>query len=120
MLIIDAYAGNITIIADQTDKIIIEATKQAVTKKSLDNLEPFIRVRNHEAQIVTRFKEDSWFNGSISAYIDYVIRVPKSINLPRINAGSGSIYLQGIRRLMDIRSRKWKCYLKKCKWWYNG
>ncbi len=102
MLTIDAYAGNIIIIADQTDKIIVEATKRAVTKKALANLEPFVRVRKHEAQVVTTFKEDSWFNGSISGCIDYVIRVPQSVQLPRIMANSGSISIDGVRGLIGI------------------
>jgi len=102
MLTIDAYTGNILVIADQTDKIIVEATKRAVTKKALANLEPFIRLREKEAQVVTTFKEDSWFNGSITGCIDYVIRVPKSIHLPRIMAGSGSIGVDGVQGVIAI------------------
>lgn len=104
LLTIDAYAGNITIIADQLDQIIIEATKRAVSQKALNNLESFIRIREHEGQIVTRFKEDSWLNGAISGYVDYIIRVPSHVHLPRIVAGSGAIRVNGVCGLINIEA----------------
>jgi hypothetical protein len=104
MLTIDAQAGNIEIVADQTDTIIVEITKRAVTQAALKNLESVLQLGAEEAHIVTTYVQESFLNGSLTGIIDYVIRVPRAIHIPRINAATGAITVTNVQGVIGITS----------------